>query len=471
MIINNVPTNRRNSTKDTGIDAYLKDNADRQLGELMEWLRIPSVSTQSEYRPDVARAARWLAEHLEEIGLEHIELIETIGHPLVYGDWLHAGDDCPTVLIYGHYDVQPVDPLDKWITPPFEPTVRGDDLYARGTTDDKGQLFALVKALQALMDVRGELPVNIKLIAEGDEESSTPAVETYLRENRDKLAADVCLVSDTAIISADQPCVTYGLRGIWSCELVVRGPGGDLHSGSFGGMVHNPAQALAESIASLHDKQGRVTVPGFYDDVTDLDPAERQKLAQGTRDETELLKEIGVPALYGEPGFTPVERVGARPTLEINGMWGGFTGEGFKTVIPAEARARISCRLVTNQDPDKIGRLVTEYLQQIAPPTVSIEVNSLFSTGAVLIAPDSPAIRAAAKAYEMAFGVVPVFRRDGGGIPVVSGFQDLLGAQVVLLGFGLPDDNAHAPNEKIHLPNFYRGIRAAIHFMDQLASG
>ena len=454
--------------KKDSFSTYLDRSAKRQLRELMEWLRIPSVSTQSEYQPDVARAARWLADHLEGIGLEHIELIETIGHPLVYGDWLHAGEHRPTVLVYGHYDVQPVEPLDKWTTPPFEPTIRGDDLYARGTTDDKGQLFALVKALQALLEVRGELPVNIKLIAEGDEESSTPALETYLRENRAKLAADVCLISDTPIVSADRPCVTYGLRGIWCCELVVRGPGGDLHSGTFGGMVHNPAQALAELIASLHDKQGRVTVPGFYDDVTALEPAERQKLAQGTRDETELLKELDVPALYGEPEFTPVERVGARPTLEINGMWGGSTGEGYKTVIPAEARARISCRLVPNQDPDKIGRLVTGYLQQVAPPTVSIEVNPLFSTGAVLMAPDSPAIRAAAEAYEQAFGTAPVFRREGGGIPVVSGFQDLLGAQVVLLGFGLPDDNAHAPNEKIHLPNFYRGIRAAIHFMDQI---
>jgi acetylornithine deacetylase/succinyl-diaminopimelate desuccinylase-like protein len=417
------------------------------------------------------RAARWLADHLGGIGLEHIERIETIGHPLVYGDWLHAGDHRPTVLVYGHYDVQPVDPLDKWTTPPFEPTVRGDNLYARGTTDDKGQLFALVKALQALLDVRGVLPVNIKLIAEGDEESGTPALETYLRENRDKLAADVCLISDTMIGSADQPCVTYGLRGMWCCELVVHGPGEDLHSGSFGGVVHNPAQALAELIALLHDKQGRVTVPGFYDDVTDLEPAERKKLAQGTRDENELVKELGVPALYGEPGYTPVERVGARPTLEINGMWGGFIGEGYKTVIPAEARARISCRLVPNQDPDKIGRLVTGYLQQIAPPTVSIEIKPLFSTGAVLMAPDSPAVRAAAKAYETAFGAVPAFRRDGGGIPVVSGFQDLLGAQVVLMGFGLPDDNPHAPNEKIHLPNFYRGIHTAILFMDQLTSG
>ncbi len=471
MIKKNFPAGRGASIKDTGLTAYLEDNADRQIEELIDWLRIPSVSTQSEHCEDMVRAAHWLANHLEEIGLENVEVKETDGHPLVYGEWLHAGDGCPTVLIYGHYDVQPVDPLDKWITPPFEPSVRGDDLFARGTTDDKGQLFALVKALQALLEVRGELPVNIKLIAEGDEESGAPSLESYVKENRRRLAAEVCLISDTSIISTDQPSLNYGLRGIWCSELVVRGPRGDLHSGVYGGVVHNPAQALAELIASMHDSEGRVAVPGFYDDVADLDPSERKKLAQVPHGEAAILEETGVPALYGEPGFTPVERIGTRPTLEINGMWGGFIGEGFKTVIPAEARARISCRLVPVQDPERIGRMVTEHLEQAAPPTVSIEVIPLFGIGAVLIDPETPAMRAAARAYESAFGAAPVFAREGGGIPIVSTFQHLLGAQVILLGFGLPDDNAHAPNEKIHLPNFYRGIRTAILFMDELAAG
>jgi acetylornithine deacetylase/succinyl-diaminopimelate desuccinylase-like protein len=456
--------------KDTELLAYLEGSVHRQLEELNEWLRIPSVSTQSEHREDMVRAAQWLANHLEEIGLDHVEVVETDGHPLVYGEWLRARGEGPTVLIYGHYDVQPVDPLDRWTTPPFEPSVRGDELYARGTTDDKGQLFALIKALQALLEVRGELPVNIKVIAEGDEESGAPTLESYIKENPQKLAADVCLISDTSIISPDQPCITYGLRGIWCCELVVHGPRGDLHSGVYGGVVHNPAQALAELIASLHDSEGCVAVPGFYDDVADLHPSERQKLAQVPHGEAEIKEETGVPELYGEPGFTPVERIGARPTLEINGMWGGFISEGYKTVIPAEARARISCRLVPDQDPERIGRVVTEHLKQTAPPTVSIEVVPLFGIGAVLIDPQTLAMRAAARAYESAFGAAPVFTREGGGIPIVSTFQNLMGAQVILLGFGLPDDNAHAPNEKIHLPTFYRGIRTAILFMDQLAA-
>jgi acetylornithine deacetylase/succinyl-diaminopimelate desuccinylase-like protein len=453
---------------DPALAAYLKNNAERQLEELCQWLRIPSISCQSEYRRDMAQAAQWLASHLEKIGLEHVEVIETSSHPLVYGDWLHAAKDRPTVLIYGHYDVQPVDPIDLWTTPPFEPAIRGNDLYARGTTDDKGQLFALVKALEALFEVRGELPVNIKLIAEGDEESGGEAIEPYLEKNQNKLAADICLISDTAIISPDLPCITYGLRGIWGCELVVRGPRNDLHSGIYGGVVHNPAQALAELITTLHDPQGHVAVPGFYDDVVELAPDERSKLAKIPSGENQFLEETGVPALYGEPGYTPVERTGARPTLEINGMWGGFIGEGFKTVIPAEARAKISCRLVPHQDPEKIRKAITKHLDQVAPPTVSVEVIPLFGMEAVMVDPDAPAISAAAKAYELGFGAAPVFKREGGGIPIVLGFKEKLNAQVILMGFGLPNDNAHAPNEKIHLPNFYRGICTAIHFMNQL---
>jgi len=467
--------NGKKSNEDTGLDAnlnaYLKDNADGQLEELMEWLRIPSVSTQTKYREDMVRAAQWLGDRLETAGLENIEIIETQNHPLVYGDWLHAGANRPTVLLYGHYDVQPPDPEEKWNTPPFEPAVRDNNLYARGATDDKGQLFLLVKALQALMDTRGKLPVNIKFIAEGDEESGGPALETYVKLNGEKLAADICLVSDTEIVSPDQPSLIYGLRGLWGCEVVVRGPKGDLHSGMYGGVIHNPAQALAELIAAMHHGDGRIAVPGFYDDVADLDPAEREKLAESPQDDAVFLEETGVPALYGEPGFTPVERIGARPTLEVNGMWGGVINEGFKTVIPAEARVKISCRLVSNQDPDKIARLFTEYVTQIAPPTVSVEVIPLFGIRAVSVDPDSPAMRAAGRAYEKGFGAAPVFKREGGGIPIVLAFREVLDAQVVFLGFGLPDDNAHAPNEKIHLPNFYRGIRTVIHFFDELAAG
>jgi acetylornithine deacetylase/succinyl-diaminopimelate desuccinylase-like protein len=455
-------------TNQTEITAYLEGNRDRFLQELIDWLRIPSISEQSEYKEDMVRAARWLENNMKESGLENVEAIETNGHPLVYGDWLHAGIDRPTVLIYGHYDVQPVDPLDKWLTAPFEPTVRGDGLFARGSSDDKGQLLALVKAIQALLAVKGKIPVNIKIIAEGNEESGTEVVEPFLEKNREKLAADICLISDTAILSPDQPAITYGLRGIWGCEVVVRGPRGDLHSGSFGGILHNPAQALAELIATLHDKEGRITVPGFYDQVKPITPAEREKLAEGDKGDAGYLEDTGAPALYGEPGFSAVERLGARPTLEVNGMWSGYTGEGFKTVIPSEARAKISCRLAPDQDPEKITRIIKDHLLQAAPPTVSVEFIPLFEIKPVMIDPDSPAIRAAARAYERGFGCAPVFRREGGGIPVVLEVKEKLGAQVVLMGFGLPTDNIHAPNENIHLPNFYRGIHTALLFLEQL---
>jgi acetylornithine deacetylase/succinyl-diaminopimelate desuccinylase-like protein len=445
--------------KNNELEAYLDTNADQQLQDLCEWLRIPSISTLYAHRDDVQQAAAWLAEHLRAIGLEHVQVIPGKGHPLVTGDWLHAGTGRPTVLIYGHYDVQPVDPVDKWTTPPFEPTVRGDDLFARGTTDDKGQLLALVKAVQALLAVRGELPVNLKLIVEGEEECGGTTLASYITENRVALTADVCVIADTAILAPDQPSIVYGLRGAWGCELVVRGPSGDLHSGGFGGVVHNPMQALAELIASLHDASGRVTVDGFYDDVVELDQEERDLLRQVPRGPAEIQTEAGVPALYGEPGYTPVERIGTRPTIEINGAWGGFIGDGFKTVIPAEARAKISCRLVPNQDPQQIARVVTDHLQKATPATVTSEVIPLFGGRAVVIDHHGPAIQAAIRAYELGFGATPVLTREGGGIPIVSICQDQLGAEVILMGFGLPDDNAHAPNEKIHLPCFYRGIR------------
>ncbi|MEM7342911.1 MAG: dipeptidase [Chloroflexota bacterium] len=458
------------------IQQYLNQAKSRQLDELMEWLRIPSISTLSAYKPDIDRAAQWLVEHMTQSGIENVTLIEAEdGHPLVYGDWLHAGEDKPTILIYGHYDVQPVDPLELWETPPFEPAVRsgpdGDDLYARGASDDKGQTFIHIKAIEALLQTVGSLPVNIKFLIEGEEEAGGEVITRYIPANREKLAADLCLISDTGMLSPQQPVITYGLRGGWACDVTVTGPTSDLHSGMYGGAVHNANQALCDILAALHDETGRVTVPGFYDNVAALSTDERAALAKVPYDEADLIRDSGVPAAYGESDYTIVERIGTRPTLEITGMWGGFIGEGFKTVIPSQAHAKISCRLVPNQDPKRIAQLVEVHLQKLAPPTVQITVKGRGDGAPAFVTPiDAPEIQAASRAYAQVFGVDPVFKREGGSIPVVSEFSSALGLLVVLMGFGLPDDNLHAPNEKFHLPNFYRGIETSIVFMQELAA-
>ena len=454
------------------IQQYLADAKPRQLDELVDWLRIPSISTKPEHKGDLLEAAQWLTAHLATCGLENIELIETDGHPLVYADWLHAGDDKPTMLVYGHYDVQPVDPLDLWQTPPFEPTVRGNDLFARGASDDKGQTFIHIKAVEALLQTEGALPVNVKLLIEGEEESGGKAIAKYIPANTAKLAADLCVISDTGMLSPQQPVITYGLRGGWGFELTVTGPTSDLHSGMYGGAIHNANQALCEILAALHDENGRVTVPGFYDNVAELPDAERAALAKVPYREAELLAGSGAPAAWGEPEYNIVERIGARPTLEICGMWGGFITEGFKTVIPSQAHAKISCRLVPNQDPQCIQRLVTEHLHAIAPPTVTVKVHSDEGGASAFVTPiDSAEIQAAVRAYAKVFGAEPVFKREGGGIPIVNSFSEVLDLPVVLMGFGLPDDNLHAPNEKFHLPNFYRGIETTIVFMYELVRG
>ncbi|MCC9075144.1 dipeptidase [Litorilinea aerophila] len=456
------------------LQAYLADARSRQLAELMDWLRIPSISALPAHREDVHRAATWLADHLRQIGLEHVSVIPSDTHPLVRADWLHAGPDKPTVLIYGHFDVQPVDPLEEWETPPFEPTIKagphGEDLYARGASDDKGQIFIHVKAVEALLATTGRLPVNVKFIVEGEEEYGGRTIQEYVTRHVDELAADVALISDSHMLTPNQPAILYGLRGMWSAQVTVTGPAHDLHSGSYGGAIHNANQALCELLAALHDRHGHITVPGFYEQVRDLSPEERAALAQVPYGEAEILAETGAPALYGEPEFTVVERIGARPTLEINGMWGGFTGDGFKTVIPAQAHAKISCRLVPHQDPDRIEALVTDYLKRLAPPTIQVEVRTYHKYQPFLTPPDLPAMRAAARACRRTFGTDPVFMLEGGGIPIVSVFQEELQLPVVLLGFGLPDDNLHAPNEKFHLPNFYRGIATSIALLEELAA-
>lgn len=451
------------------LDSYLQDVRARQLAELCEWLRIPSISTLPQHRADVEQAAGWLAQKMTASGLENVEIIKTSGHPLVYGDWLHAAG-APTILMYGHYDVQPIDPLALWTSPPFAPTVRGDDLFARGASDDKGQTFVHIAALEALLATRGTLPVNVKFVVEGEEEDGSQALMAYVPTATEKLAADVCLISDTHMLAPDQPLLIYGLRGMWAGDVTVRGPARDLHSGMYGGAVHNPNQALCELLAQLHDETGRVTVPGFYDDVQPLDDQERAALAQVPYGEEELLAESGVPRAWGEPAFTVTERVGARPTLEINGIWGGFIGDGFKTVIPAEAHAKVSCRLVPHQHSAAIGALLERYLQQIAPPTVQVTVHTRQHAPATMVPLDVPEIQAVARAYERTFGARPVFSREGGSIPVATLVQETLDIPILFMGFGLPDDNLHAPNEKLHLPNFYRGIRASIALMEELAA-
>ena len=453
------------------LDAYLHTAQARQLTELQDWLRIPSISTLSAHKGDVERAATWLADNMRQAGLENVTVINTDTHPMVYADWLHAGSDAPTILIYGHFDVQPVDPLNLWQTPPFEPTVRGDDLFARGASDDKGQTFIHVKAVEALLKTKGSLPVNVKFIVEGEEESGSAAINAYVPTHPDQLAADAVLISDTHILAPDRPAILYGLRGMWRAEVTVTGASHDLHSGSYGGAIHNANQALAEILAALHDAQGRVTVPGFYDDVRELSAEERATLARVPYGDAEILADSGAPAVYGEPEYTVVERTGARPTLEINGMWGGFIEEGFKTVIPSKAYAKISCRLVPYQDSVKIGKQVTAYLKQLAPPTVTVEVRAYNEGGPAFLTPyDTPAIQAASRAYQQVFGTEPLYTMEGGGIPVVTVFQQVLDAPIVLMGFGLADDNLHAPNEKFHLPNFYNGIRTSIAFLHEMAN-
>lgn len=445
--------------------AYAQSAQERFLAQLMDFLRIPSISTRPDHAADVKTAASWLADELRRVGLENVRLIETQRHPLVYADWLHAGADKPTVLIYGHYDVQPVEPLDLWQTPPFAPQVRDDYLYARGSSDDKGQLFVHVKAVEALLATNGRLPVNVKFIVEGEEESGGQSLTAFIPQQKALLAADVALISDTAMVNAAQPAIVYGLRGMCYAYLDVTGPRRDLHSGSFGGGVNNPLNALGHIIAKLKDEEGRVLIPGFYERVRPLSAEERDVLAQFPLDEAAWLAETGAPQPWGEPAYTLVERLGARPTLDIHGIIGGYTEAGAKTVLPSKAHAKLSMRLVPDQDPQEIGRLLQAYVAQITPPGVQTEVTIAHTAVPVITDLHIPAMKAAVAACAAAFGRQPVFMREGGSIPVVGDFQAHLGLETILLGFGLPGDNIHAPNERFYLPNFYRGIEAGIRFL------
>jgi acetylornithine deacetylase/succinyl-diaminopimelate desuccinylase-like protein len=438
------------------------------LHELKEFLRIPSVSTQASHEPDVGRAAAWLQDKLLDAGFSEATVMTTAGHPIVYGEWMDAGQDAPVVLIYGHYDVQPPDPLDLWDTPPFEPTVVGDDIFARGASDDKGQLYAHVKALEAFHEASGAPPVNVKCIFEGEEECGSPSLEPFIRQHRDLLAADLAVISDTGMLGRETPSMVYGLRGLAYVQIEVTGPDHDLHSGLYGGAVRNPVNALCGMIARLHDDDGRIAIPGFYDNVLELSDEERSELSDVPFDRREWLEEAGVRTDWGEPGYTIIERTSVRPTLDVNGIWGGYTQPGTKTVLPSQAFAKVSMRLVPNQDPQRIVNLTREYVTTIAPPEVDVEVHALGGGKPALVDRDSPAMQAASKAYAAAFGEKPVLVRRGGSIPVVATFKEALDIETVLMGFGLPDDRLHSPNEKFHLPNFYRGIETIIHFMNFL---
>lgn len=447
---------------------YFTANREKHLQELIEFLKIPSISALSEHKEDVKKAAKWLADECKKIGLENVQVMPTKGHPVVYADWLHA-EGKPTVLIYGHYDVQPVDPLHLWETPPFEPSIRDEKIYARGASDDKGQVFMHIKALEALFQVSEKLPVNVKLIIEGEEEIGSPNLAAFIEENKQLLQSDVLVISDTDMIEKGKPAICYGLRGLAGLQIDIKGANTDLHSGQYGGGVQNPAHALARLIASFHDEDGRVAVEGFYDKVEEVTEEEKKAFAALNTDEEQIRNELGVPELFGEKGYTFNERTWVRPTLEVNGMYSGFQGEGIKTVLPSEATAKITCRLVPNQDPNEILQLIEKHIEKHLPKGVTVKTTR-FDTGEPFVTPfNHPAIQAAARAYEKVYQVPTAFTRSGGSIPIVATFHKLLNLPVVLMGFALPTENFHAPNEHFHLENFDKGLLTICHYWYELA--
>jgi acetylornithine deacetylase/succinyl-diaminopimelate desuccinylase-like protein len=448
---------------------YSRANTDRFVQELGEVLRIPSISTDPGHTDDVRRTAEWLADHLREIGAANVAVMETAGYPVVYGEWLGAGPDQPTVLVYGHYDVVPAAIEDGWDTDPFAPVVKDGKIYARGATDDKGQLFIHVKALEAYLRTGDGPPVNVKFILEGEEEVSSPNLRPFIEEHLDLLKADVCVISDSSMPALDRPAITHSLRGMTYVEIHVEGPHDDLHSGFYGGAVHNPALALVEILSRMFHPDRSIAVPGFYDDVVPLTDAERAEIAKTDMSEEELLAATGVPSPWGHEEFTIRERVSARPTLEINGLLSGWGGPGPKTIIPATAMAKVSCRLVGNQDPHDIFAKLKSYVESLAPPTVRVRVELLNTGEPALIDFTLPEMRAAARAYEQGWGATPVFTRGGGSIPIVADFVTLMGIPVVMMGYGLDTDGLHGTNEHFGIENLRRGIETAIVYLDELA--
>ena len=443
--------------------SFVDSSKQNYLDELKTFLAIPSVSSQKDCDNDTRRCAEWVRDQMLIIGLSKSQIFETKGHPIVFGE-LITDSKKPTILFYGHYDVQPVDPLNLWTTPPFEADVRNGNLYARGSVDDKGQVFAHFKAIEAILKHEKELPVNIKMLIEGEEEVGSANLENFVKENKKMLKADLVLISDSAMYAKGIPSICYGLRGLAYMEIEVVGPNRDLHSGSFGGAVHNPIQALSEIISSLHDENGKVTIPGFYNDVQKITSKERKAFSKLPFSDKKYMRDLGIAKLYGEKGFSTNERTWVRPTLECNGIWGGYTEEGAKTVLPSKATAKISMRLVPNQTSKKMEKLFSNHIKKIAPKSIQVSVKALHGGEAVVTPLKSPGVKAAVSALQKAFGKSPLFQREGGSIPIVVQFKHLLGLDTVLLGFGLPDENAHSPDEHINLDNFFGGIRTAIYF-------
>jgi acetylornithine deacetylase/succinyl-diaminopimelate desuccinylase-like protein len=442
---------------------YLKQNQPRFVAELCELLRFPSVSAQPQHKKDLRDCAEWLVQHCRAIGLE-AKLCPTAGHPIVLaktprGSRVHSPHQRPHFMVYGHYDVQPPEPLDLWQTPPFAPRIVGKTIYARGSTDNKGQFFAHLKAVEAYLKTGTPLPCDLTFVLEGEEEVGSENLAKFLKSHRAELKCDAVIVSDTGMPSPKHPALTYALRGIIAFEIKLHGPSRDLHSGVFGGAVENPAMALSRLLGQLHDKNGRITIPGFYDGIAPLSAYERKQFARLPLKDAQLQNLLGVKKLFGERGFTPTEQRSARPTFEINGLTSGYQGKGNKTIVPAWASAKITCRLIPNQRPARIRKLVCDYLKKICPPTVWLQIEAGHGAEAYLVSPTSQEAQAALRALEKAFGCKPVLMREGGSIPIVNDFKKILGADTLLLGLGLPDDNAHSPNEKFNLDCFTKGQR------------
>jgi acetylornithine deacetylase/succinyl-diaminopimelate desuccinylase-like protein len=441
---------------------YQSQNKDRFLDELLDLLRIPSVSADSKYKADVARCAEAVKEHMLKAGCDKAEVCATAGHPIVYGEKM-IDPKLPTILVYGHYDVQPADPLNLWTSGPFEPVIKDGKIFARGACDDKGQMFMHIKALEIMAKTNTQ-PCNVKVMIEGEEEVGSTNLGIFLENNKEKLKADVVLISDTSMISMEHPSIESGLRGLAYMEVEVTGPNRDLHSGVYGGAVANPATILCKMIASMHDENNHITIPGFYDKVETMSEADRKALNSAPFDLEEYKKELGIKEVWGEKGYTTLERTGIRPTLEVNGIWGGYTGEGAKTVLPSKACAKISMRLVPNQKSDEISEMFANHFRKMAPPTVTVKVTAHHGGEAVVTPTDSPAYKAAAKAIKTTFGKDPIPTRGGGSIPIVALFEKTLGLKTVLLGFGLDNDNIHSPNEKYDVLNYYKGIETIPYF-------
>ncbi len=447
---------------------YIHKHQETFKEELFELLRIPSISADPNHKEDVLRAAQFLAGQLEKIGLQNVSVEKTDGNPIVLGEYLEAGADKPTILIYGHYDVQPPDPLDEWKSPPFEPTVRDGKIYARGASDDKGQSYTHIKAIESFLKTGSELPVNVKFIIEGEEEIGSPSLVPFLSANKERLACDMVLVSDTAMFAKDTPSITYGLRGLMYLEVEVVGPNRDLHSGVYGGGVQNPANALCEMIARLKDENGVIQVPGFYDKVRPLSEKEREAYAALPFDQDAYNQILDIDQEFGEKGYSTLERVSGRPSLDVNGIWGGYQGKGAKTVLPAKAFAKLSARLVPDQEPKEIYKLIEAYLHKVTPPGVRVNVMEHHGGHPVLVDLDFYGLKAAAAAFKEVYGKEALFSREGGSIPIIADFAKTLNATTILMGLGLNSDSIHSPNEHFHLKDFERGMKTSARFFELL---